>query len=46
MDQPDLKLKKALRCTDRDVAEGADMLMVKPAGAYLGKLPYGRVPIL
>jgi len=26
----------ALRCTDRDVAEGADMLMVKPAGAYLG----------
>ena len=28
---------KALRCTDRDVAEGADMLMVKPAGAYLGE---------
>ena len=25
----------AMRCTDRDVAEGADMLMVKPAGAYL-----------
>jgi len=25
----------ALRCTSRDVAEGADMLMVKPAGAYL-----------
>ena len=24
-----------MRCTDRDVAEGADMLMVKPAGAYL-----------
>ena len=25
----------ALRCTDRDVSEGTDMLMVKPAGAYL-----------
>jgi len=25
----------AFRCTTRDVAEGADMLMVKPAGAYL-----------
>jgi len=25
----------AIRCTDRDVHEGADMLMVKPAGAYL-----------
>jgi porphobilinogen synthase len=25
----------ALRCVDRDVAEGADMLMVKPAGSYL-----------
>ena len=24
-----------MRCTERDVAEGADMLMVKPAGAYL-----------
>ena len=25
----------AIRCTERDVHEGADMLMVKPAGAYL-----------
>jgi len=25
----------AIRCTDRDVNEGTDMLMVKPAGAYL-----------
>ena len=24
-----------MRCTDRDVREGVDMLMVKPAGAYL-----------
>jgi delta-aminolevulinic acid dehydratase/porphobilinogen synthase len=27
-----------MRCNSRDVDEGADILMVKPAGAYLGKV--------